>query len=76
MQEEFDCTYAVADLHAITVRQEPAKLRSQIYSTYAIMLALGLDPEKSTLLYSRTFLNTLLFLGYCLAIPSLAKCHV
>ncbi len=49
MQDEFDCTYAVADLHAITVRQEPAKLRSQIYSTYAIMLALGLDPQKSTL---------------------------
>ncbi len=49
MQEEFDCTFAVADLHAITVRQEPAKLRSQIYSTYAIMLALGLSPEKSTL---------------------------
>ena len=49
MQEEFDCTFAVADLHAITVRQEPAKLRAQIYSTYALMLALGLDPEKSTL---------------------------
>ena len=49
MQEEFDCTYAVADLHAITVRQEPAKLRSQIYSTFAIMLALGLDPEKNTM---------------------------
>ncbi len=49
MQDEFDCTFAVADLHAITVRQEPQKLRSQIYSTYAIMLALGLDPEKSTL---------------------------
>ena len=49
MQDEFDCTFAVADLHAITVRQEPAKLRSQIYSTFAIMLALGLDPEKSTL---------------------------
>lgn len=49
MQEEFDCTFAVADLHAITVRQEPAKLRQQIYSTYALMLALGLDPEKSTM---------------------------
>lgn len=49
MQEEFDCTFAVADLHAITVRQEPAKLRQQIYSTYALMLALGLDPEQSTL---------------------------
>ena len=49
MQDEFDCTYAVADLHAITVRQEPAKLRNQIYSTCAMMLALGLDGEKSTL---------------------------
>lgn len=49
MQEEFDCTYAVADLHAITVRQEPAKLRAQIKSTFAILLALGLDPERSNL---------------------------
>ncbi len=49
MQDEFDCTYAVADLHAITVRQEPAKFRSQIYSTCALLLALGLDPDKSTL---------------------------
>lgn len=49
MQDDFDCTFAVADLHAITVRQEPAKLRSQIYSTYALLLALGLDPNKSTL---------------------------
>ncbi|MEE1007123.1 MAG: tryptophan--tRNA ligase [Acutalibacteraceae bacterium] len=48
MQDEFDCTFAVADLHAITVRQEPSKLRSQIYSTYAILLALGIDPEKNT----------------------------
>lgn len=48
MQEEFDCTFAVADLHAITVRQEPAKLRSQIYSTFAILLALGIDPQKNT----------------------------
>ncbi len=48
MQDEFDCTYAVADLHAITVRQEPAKLRRQIYSTYALLLALGIDPEKNT----------------------------
>ena len=49
MQDEFDCTFAVADLHAITVRQEPAKLRNQIYSTYALLLALGINPDKSTL---------------------------
>lgn len=49
MQEEFDCTYAVADLHAITVRQDPTKFRQQIYSTAALLLALGLEPEKNTL---------------------------
>lgn len=48
MQNEFDCFFAVADLHAITVRQEPAKLRSQIYSAFALLLALGIDPEKNT----------------------------
>ncbi len=48
MQDEFDCTFAVADLHAITVRQEPAKLRAQIYSTYALLLALGIDPKRNT----------------------------
>jgi len=47
MQDEFECLYAVADLHAITVRQEPAKLREQIRSTFALLLAVGVDPEKS-----------------------------
>lgn len=47
MQEEFECAYAVADLHAITVRQEPAKLRAQIMEMFALLLAIGLDPEKS-----------------------------
>ncbi len=49
LQDEYDCTFAVADLHAITVRQDPAALRKQVYSIYALMLALGLTPEKSTL---------------------------
>ncbi len=49
MQEEFDCTFAVADLHAITVRQNPAELRKQIYTMYALLLAFGIDPERSTL---------------------------
>ena len=49
MTEEFDCIFAVADLHAITVRQDPAKFRAQIYSTAALLSALGLDPEKNIL---------------------------
>ena len=47
MQDDFDCAFAVADLHAITVRQEPAKLRRQIMEMYALLLAIGLDPERT-----------------------------
>lgn len=47
MSEDYDCYYAVADLHAITVRQEPAKLRKQSMEMYALLIALGLDPEKN-----------------------------
>lgn len=47
MSEDYNCFYAVADLHAITVRQEPAKLRRQSLEMYALLLAIGLDPEKN-----------------------------
>lgn len=47
LSDEFDSAFAVADLHAITVRQEPAKLRRQINEVLALLLAIGLDPEKS-----------------------------
>ncbi len=49
MQEDFECFYAVADLHAITVRQEPAKLRQQTREMFALLMAIGLDPQKSLL---------------------------
>ncbi len=47
MQDEFDCIFALADLHTITVRQEPATFRKNIYDAYASLLACGIDPEKS-----------------------------
>ena len=49
LQDEFEGAFAVADLHAITVRQEPAKLRRQITEMFALLLAIGLDPKKSLL---------------------------
>ncbi len=49
MQDEFSCIFGVADLHAITVRQEPAKFRRQITETFALLMAIGLDPEKNLL---------------------------
>ena len=47
LQEDYECVYALADLHAITVRQDPAAFRKNTLSAYAMMLALGIDPEKS-----------------------------
>ena len=47
LQDDYECVYAIADLHAITVRQEPAAFRKNTLSAYAMMLALGIDPEKS-----------------------------
>ena len=47
LQDDMECAFAVADLHAITVRQEPAAFRKQIYETFALLLALGIDPEKN-----------------------------
>ena len=48
-QEDFDTIFGIADLHSITVRQEPAKLRQQTTQLYAMLMAVGLDPEKSIL---------------------------
>jgi len=45
-QQEFDTVYGVADLHSITVRQDPQKLKKQTMELYAMLLAIGLDPEK------------------------------
>ena len=47
MQNEFNCIYALADLHTITVRQETAQFRKNILEAYASILACGIDPEKS-----------------------------
>lgn len=44
---EYDCLYAVADLHSLTVRPEPVDLRRRTLEMYAILLALGIDPEKN-----------------------------
>ena len=47
LQEDYNCIFAVADLHAITVRQEPKKFRENILNAYALLLACGIDTEKS-----------------------------
>ena len=46
---DYDCFYFMADLHAITVRQNPADLRRRTLEQLAQYIACGLDPEKNTL---------------------------
>lgn len=48
-QDNFDTVFGIADLHSITVRQDPKKLREQTVQLYALLLSVGLDPEKSIL---------------------------
>ncbi len=47
LQDEYSCVYALADLHTITVRQDPAKFRHNVLEAYALLLACGIDLEKS-----------------------------
>lgn len=46
-QDECDCIYMIANLHAITVKQDPAALRKNTLEAFALILACGVDPEKS-----------------------------
>ncbi len=49
LADEYDCLYCVVDMHAITVRQDPAELRRRTKELLAIYIAAGIDPEKCTL---------------------------
>ena len=51
LQDEYDCLYSIVDLHALTVRQNPAELRKACLRTMAIFLASGLDPEKNIIYF-------------------------
>jgi len=49
LQEEYNCYFCIVDQHAITVPQDRLQLRKNIRSLAALYLAVGIDPNKSTL---------------------------
>lgn len=49
LQEDYSCYYFLADLHALTVYQDPQVLRDRTYSFFAQYLAVGLDPHQNTI---------------------------
>lgn len=54
LQEEYECLYCIVDLHALTVRQDPVKLRQNILSLAALYIASGLNPDKNILFVQST----------------------
>ena len=49
MQDDYTCYFAIANMHAITVKQDPALLRRHTLELAALYIACGLDPEKCAL---------------------------
>ena len=49
LQSDYDCLYMVADLHSLTVRQNPAELRRRTRELSALLLAVGIDPKEHVL---------------------------
>ncbi len=49
LQNEYNCFYMVADLHSLTVYQDPKELKQRTLSFFAQYLACGLDPEKNVI---------------------------
>ena len=54
LQSDYNCIYMIANMHAITVRQTPADLRRQTREAAALLLACGIDPDRSVLPPMRT----------------------
>ena len=72
LQDSYDSIFLVVDMHALTVKQEPAKLRQRCLSYVAQYIACGIDPEKSTIVIQSHvpqhaelmwILNTLTYMG-------------
>lgn len=49
MQDDYDCRYFIADLHALTTNPDPKEIHNNVKNILAEYLAAGLDPEKNTI---------------------------
>ncbi len=51
LQDDYECMYSIMNMHAITVRQEPAELKKRSMEVLMQYMACGIDPEKSILFF-------------------------
>jgi len=50
IQGDYESIWGIVDLHAVTVYQDPAELRSKVLETAALFMAVGLDPKQSAIM--------------------------
>lgn len=53
LQSDFNCIFALADLHAITVRRDPEEFKRKTLESYALLLACGIDMKKKFVFYPK-----------------------
>ncbi len=51
LQDDYNCVYCIVDMHAITVRQNPAELRKRCRELLTLFISVGLDPDKCIIYY-------------------------
>lgn len=73
LADEFDCYYFMADLHTLTVRQNPTEFRRRALTQLAQYIACGLDPEKNTLFCRAMCMSMPSSAGYSTATPCSAS---
>ena len=56
LSDEYNCLFCMADLHSLTVRQNPADLRRRTAELAALYIACGLDPEKN-IIYAQSHVH-------------------
>ena len=66
MQEDYQCYYFIADLHSLTVHIDPKLRKQQSLQAFALLLACGIDPEKS-LIFVQSHVPTHAEMGWILA---------
>ena len=49
MQDDYDAVYSIVDLHALTLPQEPGVLKKATIEQAQLLMAIGIDPERSIL---------------------------
>ncbi|MCU6698362.1 tryptophan--tRNA ligase [Laedolimicola ammoniilytica] len=51
LSDEYECFYSVANMHSITVRQNPTELRKHARELLTLFIAAGIDPDKNCIYY-------------------------